>query len=103
MGILFRQSRQPTPQEIADVPPPSDEDLYNALASSAAGVVVMVALKLAIGHWNLLGPSAEGDKLGAELKKGVPVAVGLAVAYFVYLAVKAKGASRVQALASKQD
>ena len=84
MGVLFRKGRQPTQEEIDAVPPPTDDELWRTLTASAAGVLVMVAIRVGINRFDLLGPAAEGDQLGAELRKGVPVAGGLAVAYLVW-------------------
>ena len=103
MGLLFRQSRQPTQQEIDAVAPPSDEDLLHTLAASAAGFFVLIALKLAIGRWTMLPPSAEGDQLGAELWKGVPVAGGMVAAYLVFKLMKRKDDHSAELSATKQD
>ena len=94
MGVLFRKGRQPTQEEIDAVPPPTDEELIRILMASAAGVLVLVGVKLSIGRFDLLPPAVAGDQLGTELRKAVPVACGLATAYLVHLVLKSRESKR---------
>ena len=75
----------PTP-EASDVKL-SDAELLLMLKSTGAGASTLAIVKLSIAHFDLL-PLADGDKVGAELKKAVPVLCALLMCYIVYRLLK---------------
>ena len=63
---------------------PTEDELYRFFWPSAAGFAVLVGLKL-LTYRGLLGSEpAKDDPLGTELRKAVPVAFALLVAWMVH-------------------